>query len=638
MEKRAKLILVVALALLVAGCTNNRGVVERPEFVARSSDLLEIARVSLSDTATILHVNIFHEPGGRMKMDPNSFLRDNKGRLYSVRWAEGLVLGEEFHLPDSGESSFVLAFPPVASDAGFVDFVEGDEIGAYKIWGIQLTGKPLKTRLPAGYSNHKAVDKNAVLSAGFRSGTARLEGQILNYHPGMENEVEVTIEYPFQYPPSEELAAIDEKGKFSIDLESFACHPVTVRWANVSAKGFVAAGKTTSFLLNPIESSRKQSVLSDKSRATGEEVYYGGYMASISKELAAAWNVFSVGFGQNYATFLDFLRSMEGKTPEGVKEIFINEHRTKLAILDTLQVSPACRQILHAITDLVDASSIINTTLWVDRAYVYNNQLQDDQKAIDDYFAKRKYDLPPDYYDVLKEFTMLNDSTLVYFEDTGSHMHEWQMNDTKSLLIRALGTDRGPLFDLLEVTEICAEIEEFIPVDETRIARLPSVYQEFIRKKNNEALAAIDANKHKTGYTIHDIENIPEAKVFPSIIALFKGKPILIDVWATWCGPCRVANEELKPLKEELSDKGIVYVFIAGENSPLGTWKNMIADLHGEHFRLTEKQWNYMGTTLGLNAVPSYFFIDREGNIVERETGYPGVSQMKEKLLRIANQ
>ena len=48
--------------------------------------------------------------------------------------------------------------------------------------------------------------------------------------------------------------------------------------------------------------------------------------------------------------------------------------------------------------------------------------------------------------------------------------------------------------------------------------------------------------------------------------------PVLVDMFATWCGPCKMAMKMMKPMKEELIDKDIVYVFIAGENSPETTW------------------------------------------------------------------
>ncbi len=92
------------------------------------------------------------------------------------------------------------------------------------------------------------------------------------------------------------------------------------------------------------------------------------------------------------------------------------------------------------------------------------------------------------------------------------------------------------------------------------------------------------------------------------------------------------------PMKEELKDKDIVYLYITGETSPLKTWENMIPDIHGEHYRVTAAQWNFLGKSFNVSGVPTYLIIDREGNIKYRQVGFPGVKTMKEELLKVADQ
>ena len=85
-------------------------------------------------------------------------------------------------------------------------------------------------------------------------------------------------------------------------------------------------------------------------------------------------------------------------------------------------------------------------------------------------------------------------------------------------------------------------------------------------------------------------------------------------------------------MKEELKDKDIVYVYITGETSPKETWENMIPDIHGEHYRVTDKQWTYLKDAMGVDGVPTYLVIDREGNIQYKTVGYPDVAIIKEEL------
>jgi hypothetical protein len=283
-----------AFLLILSGCANNRGTVERPNVMARNTNALEIDKIEISDTATVLFIKAFYAPNQWIKIDPNSFLTDERGKQYTILSTEGIKIGEEFYMPDSGETEFKMIFPAVAPNAVSVDFSEGDFDGAWKLWGIQLTNRPLKASLPKGFKE-TPIDKNAVLPpVEFKSGKARLEGQILNYRSGMPKEVSVIVNYPFEYPPVAITFPVDEKGKFSGEIDAYFTHPIGVYWLNYGAQCFIAPDETTSLIINPAEATRRESrFLSDKS-SIGEPVYYGGYLASLSKELANAESNFSL--------------------------------------------------------------------------------------------------------------------------------------------------------------------------------------------------------------------------------------------------------------------------------------------------------------------------------------------------------
>ena len=167
------------------------------------------------------------------------------------------------------------------------------------------------------------------------------------------------------------------------------------------------------------------------------------------------------------------------------------------------------------------------------------------------------------------------------------------------------------------------------------LVTMPPAYNEVVLAMNSDLLKQIEINKKKTGFTINDAGEVSNEDLFPSIISKFRGHTLLVDFWATWCGPCRMANKMMAPMKEELKDKDIVYLYITGETSPLKTWENMIPDIHGEHFRLTNAQWKYLSDAFKIEGVPTYLIVDREGNTTFRQTGFPGVEKMKEELLKV---
>mgnify|MGYP000405848918 FL=1 len=166
------------------------------------------------------------------------------------------------------------------------------------------------------------------------------------------------------------------------------------------------------------------------------------------------------------------------------------------------------------------------------------------------------------------------------------------------------------------------------------LATMPAAYNDMALAMNNDLLKQIEINKKKTGFTVNETGEVSNEDLFPSIISKFRGHTLLVDFWATWCGPCRSANKQILPMKKELKDKDIIYLYITGETSPLGTWRNMIPDIHGEHFRVTDEQWSYLREKFSIRGVPTYFVIDKEGNITYKQTGFPGVDTMKEQLMK----
>ena len=63
----------------------------------------------------------------------------------------------------------------------------------------------------------------------------------------------------------------------------------------------------------------------------------------------------------------------------------------------------------------------------------------------------------------------------------------------------------------------------------------------------------------------------------------------------------------------------------------------MITDIHGEHYRLTNQQWAYLKQAFAIEGVPTYLVVDRKGEVKYKSSGFPGVSKMKEELIKVTD-
>ncbi len=129
-------------------------------------------------------------------------------------------------------------------------------------------------------------------------------------------------------------------------------------------------------------------------------------------------------------------------------------------------------------------------------------------------------------------------------------------------------------------------------------------------------------------------------RCFEAIAAMFPGKVVFIDLWTTWCSPCKYGIEKMTPVKKELADKDVVFVYLTNETSDKVLWKRSTANTQGYHLMVPNEYWDQLPCIIEFTGIPQYFLYNRKGECVLSQTGFgDGTEQyFKEKILEALNQ
>lgn len=619
--------LFIAGLLLLASCTPENRVIENPVYTARNNNTIEVSKVSLTDSTTVLDIQATFTPGYWIRIVSNSLLTDNNGNNYPITSGIGIDLDKEFWMPESGEATFQLVFPPLKRGAKTIDFIEGaDAADGFRIWNIQLKEATQKINIPKEFSQVGA-DKNAPLTEpAFIFGPATIKGKVLGYTKGMPDKITIEDYNPFyggimgkEYPET----TLEEDGSFSCNLNLLGMTRISLNYAENYIQIWGMPNETSEVCINMPEITRRKSKIHADKASLGEAIYYKGPWESLVKENAKKNTIvydtsreLSIPHQELLNTSFEAFKDNEIKIYETIIEK-ANQSDLSQATKDYIKVEAAARMMSSLIMAPDNHISLYQ-----------RKEMNNKSKAeILAYYDKMKQSIPADFYQLPEKLEDLLNSTIAI--TTNPYPSLLRINRNTSTM------KEGLLKSMNKTLAIVNDLHSFIPLTDKQkeeMKSLPEACQQYLNDANEKLLATLEANKKKEGHHVNEVGDVANEKLFETIISKFRGKVLLVDFWATWCGPCRAANKEMKPMKETLKEKDIVYVYITGETSDRTTWEQMIPDLKGEHFYLTEEQWEYLGNSLDISGVPTYYIIDREGNTAFRSVGYPGTSKIKEEL------
>lgn len=114
----------------------------------------------------------------------------------------------------------------------------------------------------------------------------------------------------------------------------------------------------------------------------------------------------------------------------------------------------------------------------------------------------------------------------------------------------------------------------------------------------------------------------------------FKGKVVVVDFWATWCGPCRVEIPGYVALQKKYGDR-LAIVGMSVDRGPEVVKKFVAANNVDYQIVMADDEVvQAFGGEEGINAIPTTFIIDRSGKIRDRKLGAEHTDEFEKRLVQ----
>ena len=162
---------------------------------------------------------------------------------------------------------------------------------------------------------------------------------------------------------------------------------------------------------------------------------------------------------------------------------------------------------------------------------------------------------------------------------------------------------------------------------EANVGQLQQYYTMALAKKkmNNVAAPNFDYENHKGGKTT--LESL-------------KGKYVYVDVWATWCGPCRAEIPSLKKMEADFHGKNIEFVSVSVDaEKDHEKWKTFVTEkeLTGTQLYAGKTVLSEFIKAFEVNSIPRFTLIDPKGVVVDADAKRPSDPRLQEQLNKILN-
>lgn len=226
------------------------------------------------------------------------------------------------------------------------------------------------------------------------------------------------------------------------------------------------------------------------------------------------------------------------------------------------------------------------------------------------------------YFDMADEIHLFDFTSTDYLRKRALQITLPELRE-KYILDELQGNFNNGLF--YQGEEILASVKDLIRSAEGKKA------WEKCRKQCGEWRVAKE-NPEGKNLVYFDFENYAGNTVNPM---QFKGKYLLIDIWATWCGPCKYQIPYLKKLSEELNGQDIAFLSVSvDKQADKEKWKTMLKEygLEGHGVISPDAFDHKLFKSYGVNSIPRFILVDPKGKVVMAKARRPSDIVLKLQL------
>lgn len=615
MKRTLLLILLTGLlscSISISAKTKDR-IIDQPFWNYSSTQDLELKKIILTDTATIFcfRVNCVYRP---WSMQSGVHLEAN-GKNFAYRYGKLVSthtkpMIESPFSPDStytskhtkvGEKnqydkdSLVICFNPLPTGTEYVDFIEGQENNSWKIFRIKLDGKPFPYLLPK-----QTVADTPLPEYTPKAGKAVLKGRIFNH----EHVIEqlgfgcVGNDYSLTGDPFDIRMEKDSLG--NIRFETSICHPIPLR--------FYIPGEQQphSVILLPGEEVEFQADIAAMASQTrniktkNKAYQFNGKYAPMNEVLNENHRYTTVDYLINltHITFNEFAQDLWETYQKDMKDA--NENP---------QYNAMQREFLQLKTQANYANNYIKYIGNIKSGFYFDNK-KADSLTLSKYQAQFTLKDPH-----AKELNLFDNLKALYV------IYDYNLMD----YMKANGLDKKEVYQWMEelkkAKELSSQINLMKPVTDAAVWKsIAPEYVSALQQLNDTIIKKMKAMENlSTKGKVKEVPNVSGEQLIQSIVDQYKGKVVLIDCWATWCGPCQTGIKKMEPMKEELAGKDVVFVYLTNESSDAVSWMKKVEEIKGDHYRISKGLWDKIPN---VEAIPHYFIFDRNGKKISDEEGW----------------